>query len=397
MIEEVIDNGNCSGCGFCASLDSSISMQLDREGFLRPFMPEGATASVTTASSADLFSRSCPGLLVSKPQSTSNQYDLPGGLGSALSVWSAEATDDVVRFVGSSGGALSALQMFLLDTHRMAATYGVAADDADPERTVPHSASTSGDVMKSAGSRYAPSSSLVGANLLASDSVVVGKPCEISALRQSNGGGVGTPLRISFFCAGVPSQEATSRLVRSFVDPAVRIDQLRYRGHGWPGKFFVAAADGTEGSMSYSESWGRHLNQTLQWRCKICPDGVGDSADISGADYWDADENGWPILDDRPGRTLLIAKTERGLETVLGAESAGYIRLAKVDLADFASVQRYQVDRRRSVAGRVLGGVVGGATMPKYVGYGMVGKFARNVRQNLRAAVGTFRRVRNST
>ncbi|WP_256977047.1 Coenzyme F420 hydrogenase/dehydrogenase, beta subunit C-terminal domain [Rhodococcus sp. RS1C4] len=233
-------------------------------------------------------------------------------------------------------------------------------------------------------------------NLLDSASVVTAKPCEISAVRQAGGSGETSPIRLSFFCAGVPSQKSTSLLKSALIGNSARVTNLRYRGFGWPGGFYVKSDIGEEGYMAYSDSWGKYLNQTLQWRCKICPDGVGDSADIAGADYWDSDEQGWPILEERPGQTLLIAKTARGAKVVAAAQEAGFLNIESVDLKRFPLVQRYQVNRRRTVAARVFGARLGGRSVPKYVGYGLGWKFVMNFKESVRTVAGTYRRVRRS-
>ena len=50
---------------------------------------------------------------------------------------------------------------------------------------------------------------------------------------------------------------------------------FRYRGDGWPGYATATRRDGSAERMSYNDSWGDILTRHVQFRCKICPDGVG--------------------------------------------------------------------------------------------------------------------------
>jgi coenzyme F420 hydrogenase subunit beta len=390
VIADVITSGSCSGCGACQQVCESVSMKVDESGFLRPEL-----TSVEGARPHDIatFRKICPGLVVRR--NDTGPITLPGDLGSAYAVWSAWAVDDEMRYRGSSGGALSALQQYLVSARIVSAARGVRSCRSDAARTVTAVSDSYAEILESAGSRYAPGSSLVGRNLLSTDGVVTGKPCEISATRQlSIAAGEPSPILLSFFCAGVPSQSATDGLVGRLLGEGAHAALLRYRGHGWPGSFFVRDENGRQASMSYAEAWGENLNANLQWRCKMCADGVGDAADIVAADYWESDANGWPLLEDRPGRSLLIARTERGESLVRDAAEAGFLQIFDVDLASLAAVQRYQVERRQTIAGRIVGARFAGLRVPRYVGYRLTRLAIRRPLKNARTAVGTFRRAR---
>ena len=82
--------------------------------------------------------------------------------------------------------------------------------------------------------------------------------------------------------------------------------------------------------MSYDESWGGVLGPATHWRCKLCADGVGESADVVAADLWRVDERGYPVFTEGPGSSALIARTERGLEAVRAAAAAGALVLRPI-------------------------------------------------------------------
>jgi coenzyme F420 hydrogenase subunit beta len=223
---------------------------------------------------------------------------------------------------------------------------------------------------------------------------VVGKPCEASALRAlARARGQQAPLLLSFFCAGVPTQQATTDLVQHLGLPADGpLTHLRYRGQGWPGRFTAVSAEGREVSASYDESWGQHLGRTTQWRCKICPDGVGESADIAAGDLWRVDERGYPRFAESDGMSVLIARTRRGHEVVQRAAAAGVLELRPVDLADVVAAQPLQVSRRTTLAARLLGARVARRPVPRFRGFGLLALAMRKPRSAVRAGRGTFRR-----
>ena len=129
-------------------------------------------------------------------------------------------------------------------------------------------------------------------------------------------------------------------------------------------------------------------------RCKLCPDGVGESADVTAADLWDADERGYPSFADQAGVSALIARTPRGYQLVLDAVAAGVLVVHPLRIERLASVQPLQVERRRTLAGRLLGARLAGRRVPHYRGFGLVALALPRWRLALRAARGTWRRMR---
>jgi hypothetical protein len=140
---------------------------------------------------------------------------------------------------------------------------------------------------------------------------------------------------------------ATEKLVSSLGKNLSNLKDLKYRGHGWPGKFRVTDTEGQVSEISYSDSWGSVLGKNLQWRCKICPDGCGQLADVSVGDLWESDNNGFPLFEDGEGMSVILARTIRGKQLIERAERQGIIVLMEVDLALAAKVQRYQIQRRK--------------------------------------------------
>ncbi len=201
---------------------------------------------------------------------------------------------------------------------------------------------------------------------------------------------------LSFFCAGTPSQHATDALLAELgVEAHDEVGTLRYRGRGWPGRF-TATSGGRTVSADYDASWGSTLGPATQWRCKVCADGVGESADIVSADAWESDEHGYPSFVDGDGVSALIARTERGRRTILEAAAAGAIMLEPLAVERLADAQPLQTQRRRFLGARLLGSLLAGRRPPRYPGFALLRLSAAAPRTALRVLRGTVRRVRGS-
>jgi len=397
-VAQVVKSRMCSGCGACAARSQGLlEMRLDKDGFLTP--SETAQCKKAPSDLEDTmlvdFEDYCPGKQVTRQDAYAAPFQHPI-FGNYFSVWQGFATEPEVRISGSSGGVLSAIQMFMFDQSINTQIIAVGSSEVAPTHSVPVTIESKAKVMKSAGSRYAPSATLEQ-NSDDSTTVIVGKPCEIMANVAQHSKGRGSrnePLRLSFYCAGVPSQQATSKILSSFDVDEKDVIQVDYRGGGWPGRFRVQTTNGDRHEMTYEESWGSFLGRNVQRRCKICPDGCGEFSDITVGDFWEADESGYPIFDDGLGNSVVLARTRRGHETLLLAAQAGILELKAVNLEDVAQVQPLQGDRYRNLPGRLMGFWLAGVKLQKMAGYGLTLRFFRHPITNIRNAFGAWARIK---
>lgn len=398
LAEQVVRSGNCSGCGLCTQLDRRLTMQLDAEGFARPVFRAGPEPSeLERRTSAREFKRACPGRRVHSPateRAAAKNATAYRHLGGAVSVWQGHAVDPALRYAGSSGGVLTALQSWLLSAHKVERVATVAVSPSQPSRSEPVTLTTSEAASGVGGSRYAPSPALANPDTQTPGTAIVAKPCEVAAMKQlAECRNERPPILLTFFCAGVPSQHATDELVASVNVNPERLVSMRYRGEGWPGSFAARDADGNAGSRSYDDSWGAVLGKQTQWRCKFCVDGVGESGDIAVGDFWESDERGYPVFDEGEGTSVVIARTPRGHELLLEAFRDGVLNLRPADLGAVMPVQPLQVDRRRTLAGRLLGVRLAGRRTPGYRGYSLLALAWRYPYPNLRAMPGALKRA----
>lgn len=395
-IGAVVDNDNCSGCGGCALVSARVSMAIDESSYARPSLSSGTRGRQDNAET-NLFNRICPGVRLSAP-SPDGAVEHPT-FGRFVSAWRAWAIDPEIRHRGSSGGVLTALSIWLVESGKTESVVGSSSDPARPTRTVPVRIMTRDEALQASGSRYGPVSNLTSYVPDAAQNALVGKPCEVSAAQQFHDA-VGTPaserpISLAFFCAGVPTQAATDQLVESLGADIADVVKMKYRGEGWPGEFKVELRDGSTRGISYEESWGQHLGKQLQWRCKLCPDGTGAHADIAVGDYWDADENGFPLFGEQDGVSVAIARNQRGHALLEEAARAGVIALEPLDLDLVANVQPLQVKRKRFLLGRLAGRLLSFRRIPRYRGYHLAQLAKPYLRMNYSEAVGTRIRTRS--
>lgn len=392
-IGAVVRSQRCTGCGACAQLDQRVQMSRTG-GFMRPGVDssEDWSAGDDRAAAAS-FNRICPGVRV-------HAGEHPGAerhpiLGPVHGIWAAWATDSATRHLGSSGGTLTALAAWMVEEGHAHQVTG-ARSDQDPRKTVSVSITTKEQALASAGSRYAPCSNAAMREATNPAGAFIGKPCEATALRAlANDRAMEAPLLLSFFCAGTPNQDATHALVRELGIPdAALLKDLWYRGRGWPGSFTAVPEHGNAASTSYKDSWGRALGPTVQWRCRICPDGVGEMADITAGDFWRADEEGYPNFSEGEGVSVLIARSARGLNMIQRAADDGVIQLRAIGIDDVLNIQPYQVQRRRYLLGRLLGTLVTGMPVPIYKGFGLARFTLRSPRRVWHEFRGTVQRRR---
>jgi len=115
---------------------------------------------------------------------------------------------------------------------------------------------------------------------------------------------------------------------------------------------YVRTKDGREHDKEYNSFWGDESNWRVHFRCKICPDAIGESADIAALDTW---RGGSPIGEDE-GFNAAIVRTQKGLDLLNSAVEDGYIEKGNhLKIDDINDFQPHQVNKKKSVYARHLG------------------------------------------
>lgn len=357
MIREVVKNNLCSGCGLCASLfDNKVSIFTNTEGFLRPVQHEEFDSQEDL-----LFVKTCPGINVNQKKIKDQNYNAVWGPIKNLLV--GHATDEEVRFKGSSGGGISGLSQYLLSEKIVDFVLHTGVSNLSPLYNDTTISLNRDDILQKTGSRYSPSSPLANIKKYLRDDkkfAFIGKPCDIVGLK--NYLQVNPQYKdkivvfISFMCAGIPSLNGTKKILERFKVNENEVKSLQYRGDGWPGNFKVIDINDNEYKISYNESWGTILNRHLQFRCKICPDGTGEFADVTFADAWEESEDGYPSFEERPGESLIITRTTIGQRLVEEAINKNFLAIQqrRITTSLLEKIQPYQAERKKAVIPRLI-------------------------------------------
>lgn len=368
-------------------------MRLSPAGYLRPH----AVASISEEESARI-QPICPGVTLQHEFSQGDSDSIWGPLRSTRTGYSLR-TD--IRREGSSGGVLSALALHLLETNQVDFVAQIAVSETDPLANVMQRSRSREDVLRAAGSRYGPSAPLARLDEMLQSGerfALIGKPCDVAAVRQlaATDDRIKKQVRhlLSFMCAGVPSIKGTHELLHELGVCETELKSFRYRGNGWPGMARAVSEDGRVAEMDYAKSWGTILNRHLQFRCKICPDGTGEFADVVCADAWYG-KDGYPDFEEREGRSLLLTRTENGERLLQDAVKAGAIVVSDIDIGEIARMQPYQLNRKQVVLGRVLATRLRRGWAPRYRRLNLLkATLTASAMIWLKSAIGTFRRAK---
>jgi coenzyme F420 hydrogenase subunit beta len=133
----------------------------------------------------------------------------------------------------------------------------------------------------------------------------------------------------------------------------------------------------------------------MQFRCKICPDAIGELADIACPDSWNM-VDGAPVHDEAPGANLFIARTKRGQELVAAAAASGAIHLDPFSMDELNAQHADHVARKIENPARVKAMGMEGAPQPEFERFRSDKMIAIAGSERHEAAIkGTRDRIRN--
>lgn len=397
----IVDQGLCIGCGLCQSVagPETVSVVTSPSGYLQPTV-QGDLSHHTV----DVIYDVCPGTridgLPERLVETDTTLDpMWGPWRRLVRAW---AADPEVRFEGSTGGVLTALAQYLLASGRVDFIAHVTASSTDPTHGEPTISTTPAEVLAAAGSRYGPTAPLLHlGDLLDRERpfAVVAKPCDIAAGRNwaRHESRVDELVRywLTPVCGGFgPPAFTREFLERQGIDPGT-VTGFRYRGRGCPGPTTVEIGEWVH-EFHYLDYWGDDESQwSLPWRCRICPDGIGESADVAAADTWPGGSPDRLDAATDPGTNAVIARTRTGQELLEAAERDGALIVEGAIAPDELSVyQPHQVAKKYAVAPRFQGLADMGRIVPVTNGLRIEELAARrSAAENERQRAGTRERV----
>lgn len=321
LYHEVVQTGLCTGCAACV-----MACPQDVLGYTADYLPVqigegmGVDQCVTGDRGCDICTRACPRFRAWESEFDAELFGRPRGadevFGVARSLLLVRAKDPVVHQAGQDGGLVSVLLIWGLRTGRIdGALTSRIADGRGPFDADPFLATTSEEVIATAGSRYTYS-----ANPLAmaeaeerrlKSIALVGMSCQASINGSVAARGVNKYRRrislvIGLLCSKTFTYDGQREVLARHgidIDDVIKVNVK--------GRFMVWTRDG-----AYHEIPLKELHPYTRPGCKLCPDFAAEHADISTGGI--GRDNDW---------TLTIVRTARGAEWMSGVIDEGLVEV----------------------------------------------------------------------
>lgn len=248
LFEEVIQEGICTGCGACVGLDPEGCAQMrdTDDGPVPDFRGCGELPELAWSA--------CPGKGINYPRLYKSHYGkLPDNwlIGHLLKVRVGFASDADIRARGASGGVISRVLIYLLETGRVDAAIIVQQGIGGAENAGVRIARSREEILKGAQSVYIPVSTLdiLGHLKRAERYAMSCLPDQSASLRQMQIGGFSAARQVEFLVGPYMGTALRPAAIRSFLkSKRVREDDcvtsLRWRAGGWPGYLEIKTASG---------------------------------------------------------------------------------------------------------------------------------------------------------
>lgn len=315
----------CVGCGACeiACEYNAITICFNRRAGLQiPVVDENICTTCGKCISV------CFGALTSAVTNNVNDSSIKGVV---LSSFEGYASDQKTRYHASSGGVVTSLLQYIMDTKLIDGTLVVRIYRGNPPIALTYVARNSKEIKESMGSKYSPVYIAKALRNLKEGEkyAFVGTPCQIYAVKKLyNLGRIKGAFEvfIGLLCGGVPNSNAINFLIQRFGRDEGKVQYIRYRGNGWPGRMKLQIANQNTVECSYLDYWP----QISPWfnlnRCMTCVSGLNLEADISCGDFWLPER----LEADTRGTSIVFSRSPKGKEIIELARKAGYVELAPV-------------------------------------------------------------------
>ena len=343
-IQRVVNNNLCISCGACvvASPPGAIEMRYDAgrgmffPNILKPKLVDGKGEEFAV----------CPGKgypiigLSQRFEGEGCERDVK--LGTWRKSWAAQSTDAGILKRASSGGVMTAIAEYLIDSGKVdgAVVTGMQYGAPGP-RPKAYIARNREELFEAQGSKYCPSPTLLALSKAMETKekcVFLGTPCQVAALRmmQERHSQLREkfPYVIGIFCGGFRDCRETDTLIRRQGLSPSKIRTFRYRGGGQPGGMLMEDESKTRAEIPYSK-YGRMTGHLKHRRCCSCVDATAELADFSCGDAWLS-----RFLDTGSPWSIVMARTDEASAIVESLANDNRLVLEEVSAEEIMQAQR---------------------------------------------------------
>ena len=344
LLKTVIDKGLCTGCGLCVGVCPNGVWEIvwtdgDAEPGLSKQECQACGVCVSVCPGKDI-----PLLELEKMCFGKKRDPHKDEVGVYRKAFKAYAGHTHIREAGAAGGVATALLAYALDKDRIDGAVVAGFNRNKPFLAEGRIVSDSRELPEHARSKYGGNPPM---NAVLSEAVLdkgfsrlglIGCPCHVHGLRKLQQ--LGKPKRIAesihlvlgLFCASQMHFEGTRHLLSEYcgVYSLDEIEMIDYRWGPWPGRFYVKTKTGKEILVDRHEYVYHHLlNAWQRDRCTVCLDHCAELADIALGDFWDPE-----MKPGDPGWTMVIVRSDLGLQFFEDAVRDGYVDAQEFDLSD---------------------------------------------------------------
>lgn len=356
-VAEVVAAGLCSQCGACEAACPHRIVTIRRDADYR-FRPHIDGSCPCPDDRPNLCVSICPGVHEDPGQWRDHRFAAASVeewlAGPVDSVWVGHALDPAVRSRGTSGGAVTALLIHLLETGEIDGALVVGPTGDDPMQHRIHVARSRAEIEAAWGSKYYPMPIARHFRELVVQPgryAVVLLGCHMRALRMlesySKRLQASVVLRIGLICGYCSGFKATvdEALEQGFQD-MYEVARVDYREGPWPGNVRLAGRDGRE-TRRLIYRFLERLPFTTNHRCMICSDLFNETADVVFGDAWlkgltSRRDDGWSIV---------AARNAAASEHLRRAARAGVLHLKNADVPLLIKSQEMPLRYKKTALG----------------------------------------------
>lgn len=335
-IKGVVEDGLCVGCGTCAGVCPVCAVEMRvSKGLFLPVVDE------VKCTRCGLCVRCCPGFSVDFELLNSFVFGVQPDdvlLGNFGSCYVGHSCDVGVRFDSSSGGVVTHLLVFALEKGLIDGAVVTRMNKDNPLVSESFIARTREEIVSASKSKYCPTCVNEFLRLVSEEKgkfAFVGLPCQIHGVRkaemQIEALREKIVLHIGIMCSHTVSYYGTDFLLKRLKVLPGQVEEISYRGSGWPGSMLIKIKNCLSISVPYVGAWNAYWPIFSCFfftprRCLMCPDETNELADVSFGDAWLPE-----LKNERKGESIIVTRTAKGEEILNLASSAGFVFLKPVD------------------------------------------------------------------